>query len=166
MLKITVACNTDTVDTRYNNTVTIRDPVDQSTWQVTGTQTHCRVPGGCTNDDRHLFVISEPCRLLFLLLLFFVVAFVAIFSSLSYLHCFCILLRLVKSWFATISMARGFTLLVPLIRMGSSGLEHQSLYSLMGEYVFIDALGLSFICVVGNTEISVPRNTAHVCCAA
>ena len=56
-------------------------------------------------------------------------------------------------------MVFGVTLLVSPIRMGSSGLEHQSPYSLMGEYGFIDALGPTFICVVGNVEISDPRNT-------
>jgi hypothetical protein len=58
-------------------------------------------------------------------------------------------------------MACGVTLLVSPKRMGSSGLEHQSLYSLMAEYGFIDALGLTFICVVGNIEISDPSNTEH-----
>jgi hypothetical protein len=41
-------------------------------------------------------------------------------------------------------------------------MEHQLLYSLMGECGFIDALGLTFICVVGNIEISDPRNTERV----
>ena len=63
-------------------------------------------------------------------------------------------------------MACGVTLLVSPIRMGSSGLEHHSLYSFMEEYGFVDALGLTFICVVGNIEISDPRNTEHVCCTA
>ena len=73
---------------------------------------------------------------------------------------------LVKSWFATLCMARGATLLVSPIRVGSSGLEHHSLYILMGEYGFVDALGLTFICVVGNIEMSDPRNTERVWCTA
>jgi hypothetical protein len=59
-------------------------------------------------------------------------------------------------------MAGGVTILVSPIRMGSSGLEHQSLDSLMGEYGFIDGLGLTIILVVGNIEISDPSNAEHV----
>lgn len=171
--KSTVACNTNTADARFNNTVAMRDTVDRSTWQVTGTQKHCRVPGGCTSDERHLlFVNSEPREEIVVSIVVvggggvFVVAFVIIISSLSYLHYFCILFRLVKSWFATLFMACDIILLVPLIRMFGSGLEHQSLYSRMREYGFIDALVLSFICVVRNVCISYPRNTEHVCCTS
>ena len=100
--------------------------MDRSTWQVTGTQKHCRVPGGCTNDERHLlFMNLEPREEIILSIVVvdggggvFVVVFVAIIFSLSYLHYFCMLFRLVKSWFATLFMACGVTLLVPLIRMG------------------------------------------------
>jgi len=63
-------------------------------------------------------------------------------------------------------MTCGVTLLVSPVRIGSSGLEHHSLYSLMEEYGFVVALGLTFICVVGNIEISDPRNTERVWCTA
>ena len=93
--------------------------VDQSTWQVTGTQKHCLVPVVCTNDDRYLlFVNSEPREEIIVSIVVVVVvvaAFVAIISSPAYLHSFYILLYLVKSWFATLFMVCGITLLVPFI---------------------------------------------------
>ena len=36
--------------------------MDQSALQVTGTQTHCHVQGGCASDDRQLLFVNSEQR--------------------------------------------------------------------------------------------------------